>query len=114
MSLAPGTWVWGHDTATTETFEGDLADGTGTGTVSGSADDEIVSMSSGQTWISPAVNTGSQQVTITYDQYQTGEGVAGTIEYRTGANKTACLGAGWLDYTVPFSSSGWVQVRLTA
>ena len=34
----PGTgeWCWGHDTGVAEEYIGDLADGTGTGTVSGS------------------------------------------------------------------------------
>ena len=110
--MAAGTWVWGHDSGVTEDFTGDFADGSGTGTVAGTGDDETVCIEIGQDWTLPAVNTGNRMIEITYDQYQSGSGT-GTIEYRTASTKAACLTAGWNTYTVPFTSSGWVQVRMS-
>jgi hypothetical protein len=111
--MAIGEWVWGHDTAITENFAGDLADGAGTGTIISSGDDEKVCVDEGEYWTLPPVNAGGGIMEIDYDQYQTGSGTPGDIEYRTGSTRVLCLAAGWNTYTVPFSSSGWVQIRVS-
>jgi len=67
----------------------------------------------GEYWILPAVNAGGSVMEILYDQYQSGSGVAGTIEYKTGSTRVLCLADSWNTYTVPFSSSGWVQIRIS-
>jgi hypothetical protein len=49
---------------------------------------------------------------IKYDEYQTGTGTLGTISYRTGATQAICEAASWNTYSEPFSSLGWVQIKL--
>jgi len=110
--MAIGDWVWGHDTAVTEDFVGDIVDGAGTAEVVGTGDDETVCIETGEYWIFPAVNTGAITVEFLYDQYNTGSG-SGTIEYRTGATRVLCEAAEWNTYSVPFASSGWVQAKLS-
>ena len=36
------------------------------------------------------------------------------LDYRHGITAAACQAASWNDYTVPFTSLGYVQVRLTS
>lgn len=113
FSVAAGTWCWGHDTGVEEDFTGDIADGSGTAQVVGVGDDELVCVEAAENWVFPSVNTGAIEIELAYDQYDTGSGVPGTIEYRTGASKAACEAAGWTGYTGHFSSLGWVQVRIS-
>jgi hypothetical protein len=108
-----GEWAWGHDTAVEEDFIGDLTDGSGTGTIVDSGDDEKVCIDEGEYWTFDPVNVGGSVMEILYDHYQSGSGVAGTIEYKTGSTRVLCLADSWHTYTVPFSSSGWVQIRLS-
>jgi len=110
--MAAGTWAWGQDTAVLEDYTGDLADGSGSATVVGSGDDEVVNIDEGENWTLPSVNTGTIEIELTYDQYQTGLGT-GIIEYRTGNSRGNCESQSWTTYTIHFTSSGWVQVRLS-
>jgi len=116
---AIGEWCWGHDTSVEEENVADLSEGTGTGTVTSTGDAEYLTLLGGQTWTLPAVQTGEEEIEITYDKYENqdgagaGSGGPGLIEYRTGADQATCEAAGWNTYTVHFTSSGWVQVRVT-
>jgi hypothetical protein len=57
------------------------------------------------------VDTGTYTVTIYQNKYDvSGDDV--TLRYRHGATPAACLAASWNDYTVPFTSLGYVQLRL--
>jgi hypothetical protein len=60
--------------------------------------------------ISEVVNTGAYEVTLLQNEYNTGD--AGDMDYRHGATQEACEGASWNDYTVPFTSLGFVQIRM--
>jgi hypothetical protein len=59
---------------------------------------------------SGVVNTGSRMVELDQNHYAVGDDVK--LEYRTGATEVACKAAAWIDYTIPFLSSGYVQVRI--
>ncbi|MBU0964726.1 hypothetical protein KKC06_06830 [Patescibacteria group bacterium] len=111
--MAPGTWCFGHDTGVTQDYVEDLADGTGTAGITGVGDTEKVVIDPGEDWISSAKNLGTIEITLSYDQYGTGSGTPGTIYYRTAATKVDCKAAGWTEYTVHFTSLGWVQIKLT-
>jgi len=80
--------------------------------VAGVGDAEKLTITIGQDWTLPAVETGAVEVKIMYDKYAVGAGDPGTIQYRTGADKAACEGAGWNDYIGHFTSLGWVQVKV--
>ena len=63
--------------------------------------------------ISEVVDTGTYTVTLFQNLYDgTGDDV--DLDYRHGATEAACLAAGWNNYTVPFVSLGYVQVRIEA
>ena len=84
---------------------------TGTGTILGSDDAERIELESGEYMESDIVNTGTVYVEVLQNNYDVlGDDV--TLSYRHGATPNACAAAGWNSYTVPFSSLGYVQVRL--
>jgi len=57
--------------------------------------------------------TGAFLVTLFQNLYDpTGDDAV--IKYRHGATPAACVVAAWNDYTVSFTSLGFVQVRLEA
>ena len=89
-----------------------MADGAGTGIVSGSGDAEKLTLGGGQDWTFPSVQTGAVEIKIVYDKYQAGSGGPVTIEYRTGVNKEACEAADWDTYTGHFTSLNWVQMKM--
>jgi hypothetical protein len=106
-SAEKGEICWGHDTDVLEInvkdFQGRW---TGTGTIEGSGDNEVIRLKPGQ-------YMESESWYIQRDFYQSGSGSV-TIEYRTGATRAVCDAAGWTAYSEPFSSSNWVGVRLEA
>jgi hypothetical protein len=62
---------------------------------------------------SDVVETGAVTVSLFQNLYDgTGDDVV--LRYRHGATPAACLSASWNDYTVPFTSLGYVQARLEA
>lgn len=110
-----GTVTWGHDTGVTETNVRDFSGNwTGTGSVSGAGDAEILSLDAGEYMESEVVNSGSETITVTKDKYGSGGmGTAGiTVKYRTGATVAVCEAASWTAYSTPFSSLGYFQVRV--
>jgi len=62
--------------------------------------------------ISELVHTGVVYITIDYNVYQSGDTI--DLDYRHGGTPAACEGAGWNNYTGPFESLGYVQVRVTS
>jgi hypothetical protein len=63
--------------------------------------------------ISEVVNTGAYTVDI-YQNLYDGTGDDVDLDYRHGVDATACEAASWNNYTGPFTSLGYVQVRLTS
>jgi phage-related minor tail protein len=60
---------------------------------------------------SEVVQTGTYTVEIYQNKYDpSGDDV--TLRYRHGADEAACLAAAYQDYTIPFTSLGFVQVRV--
>jgi hypothetical protein len=105
--------VWGHVTGVTEpTIETFAGNWTGTGTISGSGDAEKVTLASGEVETSNVVHTGARSVLVKQNFYVAGDTVL--LEYRDGATEAACLAASWNTYSAPFTSAGFVQVRLTS
>jgi hypothetical protein len=49
-------------------------------------------------------------VTLLQNNYAVGDAIK--ILYRHGNSAANCLAAAWNDYTVPFTSLGYVQVRI--
>lgn len=109
--LISGTTCWGHVTGVLETnirtFSGNW---TGTGSIEGSGDSENLVLDTGQYMVSEVVETGIQNVELLQNNYASGDTV--TLQYRHGATQVACEAADWNDYTVPFISLGYVQVRI--
>jgi hypothetical protein len=107
--------VWGHDTAVLETnirdFDGNW---TGTGDIinPGVDDTECLRLEAGESMTSELVNTGAEDVLIAYNVYAAGDNV--TLEYRHAATPVDCLAAAWNAYLAPFTSLGYVQIRVTS
>jgi len=59
------------------------------------------------------VHIGTGTVSIEYDKYDTGSGVPPTVEYKDGDSVVNCEADSWNTYSVPFVSSGYVQIRVT-
>ena len=111
--LTYGDTYWGHDTGVTETNVRDFAGNwSGTGSIVSSGDDEQICLSSGQYMESEVVQTFvGGTVSIYQNKYDiTGDDVL--LRYRHGNSEANCLAASWQDYTVPFASLGFVQVRV--
>jgi len=107
--------VWGHDTDVLEANVRDFnGNWTGTGAIEnpGTADTERLALEAGETMTSEVVATGVVDILIDYNVYAVGDDI--NLDYRHGATQAACEGAGWNDYTVPFESLGFVQVRVTS
>lgn len=63
--------------------------------------------------VSEVVDTDVKTVELDQNHYDiTGDNV--TLMYRHGATQEACEAAEWEDYTVPFLSLGYVQVRISS
>jgi len=76
-------------------------------------DAERIALNSGEWMKSNVVNTGAQSVTLLQNHYDpTGDDV--TLQYRTAANPVALAVANFNNYTVPFTSDGYVQIRLVS
>jgi len=56
--------------------------------------------------------TGTYTVEILQNVYGAGDDV--DMDYRHGDSEANCLIAGWNNYTVPFESLGYVQIRMTS
>jgi hypothetical protein len=59
------------------------------------------------------VDTDAFTVTL-YQNLYDGTGDDVLLRYRHGATPNACAVAAWNNYTIPFVSAGYVQVRLEA
>ena len=68
-------------------------------------------MHSGEYMISEVVETGASTVELDQNHYDI-SGDTIDLDYRHGATQVACEAAAWNDYTVPFVSLGFVQVRV--
>ncbi len=106
-----GSTTWGHSTGVVETnirtFAGNW---TGTASIENAADAERLAFNAGEYMESEVVETGTSTVELLQNNYQAGDTVL--LRYRDGATEAACLAASWTNYTVPFDSAGFVQVRL--
>jgi len=103
--------VWGHDTGATEDNIRDFTGNwTGTGAINGSGDAEVLCVEPGEYMESEVVITGIKTVELLQNEYAAGDTIL--LRYRHGATEVACLAAAWNDYTVPFLSLGYVQVRV--
>jgi Ni/Co efflux regulator RcnB len=89
------------------TFSGNWA---GTGEISGANDAEKICMDAGEYMESGVVNTGNRMVELDQNHYAAGDTIK--LEYRHDTTEVDCLLAAWNDYTIPFLSLGYVQVRI--
>lgn len=110
-ALVSGTTSWGHSTGVTEsnvlTFNNRW---TGTGLIASSGDGENLQLNAGEYMESNIVQTGAQTILLTINQYASGD--TPTIKYRTASSPGVLTGTAYSTYSTPFSSSGYVQVRL--
>jgi hypothetical protein len=105
--------TWGQQTGVAENralpFAGHW---TGTGTITGTGDGEQLELAHATAQTSDVVWTGSQTIELLYNHYGSGDSVL--LEWRTGNTPAACAAASWTTYTVPFASSGFVQLRVSS
>jgi len=101
---------WGHQTGITEVYDTFASNWTGTGAITGAVDAERLELNAGEYMESDLVITAITHIQLTKNKYQAGDPVL--MRYRTGATDAACLLAAWTDYTVPFDSLGYVQIRV--
>jgi len=86
---------------------------TGTGAIAGAGDAEVLQLETTEYMISEVVYTDEYTVTLLQNEYDiTGDDV--DMDYRHGATEGACEVAGWNNYTIPFVSLGYVQIRMTS
>lgn len=106
-----GSTAWGHSSGVIETnvrtFSGNW---TGTGSTSGTGDAEIMSFVAGEYMESEIVETGVFNIELLQNVYASGDTL--TLKYRHASTSASCLSASWLDYTTPFLSDGYVQLRM--
>ena len=108
-----GSVCWGHVTGVTQDYTRTFAGNwTGTGTISGSGDDEEIQLSNGENLLSEIWHTGASLVEIILNDYVAGD-TPDNFEYRTGATVGDVGSAGWNSYVGAFNSLGYVQVRLS-
>ena len=102
---------WGHVTGVVEdntrTFAGHW---TGTGAINNAGDAETLCVNAGEYMESEVVYTSTITVELAQNVYAAGATIL--LRYRHGATEAACLAAAWNNYTVPFLSLGFVQVRV--
>ena len=112
--LTEGEVCWGHDTGVLEANVRDFSGNwTGTGSIEGAGDAEIIALNAGENMVSEVVYTDTIICEVLQNEYDpTGDDV--TLEYRHGATEGACEVAGWNAYIVPFASDGYVQIRITS
>jgi hypothetical protein len=87
--------------------------GTGEVTYDGeeNADNEQLTLDAGEYMESEVVNTGAVTVTLALNQYVSGDSV--TVYYKTGSGSDLS-GESYVEYTTPFTSDGYVQVKVQA
>ena len=108
-----GETCWGHITGVLEANIRTFASNwTGTGIIENSGDTERLALDATEYMISEIVETGANTVTLLQNNYSGGNNV--TLEYRHGNTYSACEGASWNTYSTPFSSLGFVQIRVTS
>ena len=112
--LTDGEVCWGHDTGVLEANVRDFSGNwTGTGSIEGAGDAEIIALNAGENMVSEVVYTDTIICEVLQNEYDpTGDDV--TLEYRHGATEGACEVAGWNAYVVPFASDGYAQIRITS
>ena len=86
---------------------------TGTGSIGGAGDAEILELETTKYMISEVVNTGTYTVTLLQNEYD-GAGDDVDMDYRHDATEVDCELAAWNNYTVSFESLGYVQIRMTS
>ena len=114
--LVCGDVCWGHDTAVEETYIRDIADGSGTGTQSGTGDSEKVYLKSGEYWEFETWCIASEEVCIDINKYLGDATYTDfNVYYKTGTTKSLCEADTWhLLIGSDFVSNGWVKVRVEA
>lgn len=102
---------WGHITGVVEANIRTFVDNwTGTGTIESSGDTERIALDSGEYMEGEVVDTGLHTIELLQNHYAAGDNVL--LRYRHGNSEANCLAASYNNYTVPFESLGFVQVRL--
>lgn len=111
--MAVGSVCWGHVDGVVEdntrTFAGNW---TGTAAISGTGNAEEVCIEVGEYLESEIVETGAVDVEIAQNVYAVGDTVL--LKYRHGNSVANCLAASWNNYTIAFTSLGYVQIRMEA
>ncbi len=106
-----GSVCWGHVTGVVEdnvrTFASNWS---GTGAIENSGDTERLALEPGEYMESEVDETDIKTVELLQNNYAAGDTVL--MRYRHGASEVDCLAASWINYTVPFVSLGFVQVRM--
>lgn len=106
-----GSTCWGHVTGVLETNTRAMAaNWTGTGDTAGSGDTDAIFLGSGEYMESEIVETGVRSIQLLINEYATGD--SATIKYKNGGTVAACNADSWNTYSVPFTSDGYVKVRL--
>jgi len=114
ISKPEGTAVWGHHTSVEEDWDRNFwGEWSGDGLILGSGDNEVMRLEAGQSMESITWHFGSGEVAIIRDKYQTGGNCGDLItEYKTAATEAACDAASYIGYTGPFTSLGWIKIRV--
>lgn len=106
-----GTVAWGHVDGVQEDNVRTFTDHwTGTGTISGSGNAELICVGAGEFMESEIIETGTESIELLQNVYAAGDEVL--IKYRHGATVEDCEAATWIIYSTSFDSLGFVQVRI--
>jgi hypothetical protein len=108
-----GTAAFGQSTGVSQanalTFAGNW---TGTGSIVGSGDGEGLVIGPGQYMEMVDVINVVGEVSVIENFYAVGYGDQGSLKYKQGATSALCLADSWHDYSGPFTSGGYVLLRL--
>lgn len=111
--MTTGSTAWGHSTGVIETNTRTFSSNwTGTGTISGTSDAEVINLNYGEYMTSEIINTGAEVVALRQNFYASGDDV--NLYYRTAATEGGIATATWIRYTDQFTSLGYAQIKLDA
>jgi hypothetical protein len=107
--------VWGHETGYDEDFARPFSGiWSGSGVISGSGNEEIMTLDPGENMEGEIVEIGAIEVQILINKYRTGSGPAPTVKYKDGNTYEDCDADIWNLYSSSFTSQGFVKVRVEA
>ncbi len=107
------TTVWGHEDSIEEESSATFTNHwLGSGETSGTSDEEKIQLDPGEYMEDLNIVHPGEGSVVTLQKNKYGTGGTSVLKYRTASTVAGIFSATWTEYTVPFSSLGYVQIRI--